>query len=144
MSVFWEIVTIAHIYFRMSENSPVDNINRVENKGSPKLSCQIWQPSKLLVRGDLHTSLDELVRQVNSECKSEINFIISMILITVLIWDLSRESRGKVYLLPITIQEWKVYLYKFKERGLYHTFNVIMQRNTVGICFDSSSNERNY
>lgn len=143
MSVFWEIVNTAHIYFRMSENSPVDNINRAENKGSPKLSCQIWQPSKLFVRGDLHTSLDEVVRQVNSECKSEINFIISMILITVLILDLSRKSRGKIHLLPITIQEWKVYLYKFKESGLYYTFNVIMQTNTVGICFHSSSNERN-
>lgn len=51
---------MAHIYFKMSENSPVDNINRVEKPWSQKPYCQTWQLSKLLVKVDLHTSLDEL------------------------------------------------------------------------------------
>lgn len=58
--VFWIIEYTAPIYFRMSGNSSIDNINRVENPWSQKLSCQIWQLSKLLVNADLHTSLAEL------------------------------------------------------------------------------------
>lgn len=66
---------MAHIYFKMSGNSPVDNINREENPWSQKLSCQTWQPSKLLVKVDPHTSLDELSKldKLTVIVKSEIN-----------------------------------------------------------------------
>ena len=68
-SVFGIIVNIAPIYLRMSENHPVDNINRIENLCSQKLSCQIWQLAKLLISADLHPSLDELLGKLTVSIK---------------------------------------------------------------------------
>lgn len=128
-SVFGIIVNTAPIYLRMSGSRPVDNINRVENLCSQKLSCQIWKLAKLLISADLHPSLDELLGKltVSMKVNKSQNFNdINTNHCTNL--GLSREKKGKLtYFLYSSKNEKYIYT-KFKERRLLsHIYVTIKQ-----------------
>lgn len=122
---------MAHIYFKMSENSPVDNINRVENPWSQKLSCQTWQPSKLLVKVDLHRSLDELNKLGKLTVSVKVGWVseYQWYLSPYISW--SRENKGKAYLLPNNHQRMESTFIPSSENGDFFFNFFIFERRLL-------------